>query len=124
MPVETEYLEHGIVLIRWLSEVTMDELFASQAQGIALINEHGLASYILIIDMVNGDIRHIDIRGFWRIVNNRDDPLSGTVIFGASSPTQLIGNTIGKAMGIKVVFCKDSQEALATARRLLAAYSP
>jgi len=120
MPVETEYLEDGIILTRWLDEVIMDDLFASQKRGLALADEHDMDVYVVIIDLTQGNMRDFDFAGFRRLIGNPDEKIISTVIFGASSAARFAGRTIGSITGLNAVFCNDLDTSLTEARRILA----
>lgn len=119
MPVTLTRLEPGIYRSHLTGTVLLDELLASQAEGLQMATASGDERYILILDIDGSTRMPFDIREAGQLIEN--DRSLKILSVGASLHIRLLASLLGRLFGMnRLEHMNTLDQAVQRARKLLA----
>ena len=118
MPVQFHYLEQGIVHVRWMGKVTIEELDSVIVPVREKIDETGDAHYVEIVDLSECTQIPFDLRGLWR-VGTFDARILGYVILKPTTLAKTMASMLTKVGGISFRHAESIEEAISACKTLI-----
>lgn len=118
-----QHIEKGIVHIRWIETVTIDELDVGVKQVSQQINEEGCHVYVEIIDLLDCKAIPFDLRGLRRI-STYDSRIIGYIIVKPNALAKSMANMLIQVTSLPFRVASSLDEALISARLMLSEHLP
>lgn len=119
MPIETERLDTGLYLNRWQGDITLAEIHTSEAQGAALMQQHGENKVVLVNDLTDIGKVPLDLKALRRVVENNPQVIA-LLLVNAPSMMQMFAQAQAQTVTWIIDFFDTMDEAVNRGRDLLA----
>lgn len=118
MPIEIRYVETGITYENWHDKVTLEEVEEGTHESIRIVDEHGDAVYVDIVDLSRCKQIPFDLLSLQRLA--KADPRAiAIVVIQPSQAAKVMAGMLRQVTHMPFALANSYDEGLATARNML-----